>query len=286
MLNQVAPKDASGKPDITPRAVGRATARPSSTACSNACDAGDGLKDGMVFDPTGCRFDPKTLVCAGAKTDGCLSTAQVVAIAEGVRRAEGLEGPAGLSGLPLRHRHHRRRRASRGCCTGAMNPVGPAVHRRPRWTWTRGPEQAAADPQTILTATSTLDEPQHVLEPRREAALLPRRQRSVVLGARHDRLLRAHDEGERRRRAGHELEPAVPGARHGPLRRRPDGARHVRHAVGASSTGSSTGRRRRPSPRPAARSPGRSRPLCPYPQHAHYKGSGNPDLAESFECRE
>ena len=31
---------------------------------------------------------------------------------------------------------------------------------------------------------------------------------------------------------------------------------------------------------------GRSRPLCPYPQHAHYNGSGNPDLAASFECRE
>jgi feruloyl esterase len=31
--------------------------------------------------------------------------------------------------------------------------------------------------------------------------------------------------------------------------------------------------------------PGRSRPLCPYPKHAHYKGSGNPDDAANFECR-
>jgi feruloyl esterase len=31
--------------------------------------------------------------------------------------------------------------------------------------------------------------------------------------------------------------------------------------------------------------PGRSRPLCPHPQHAHYKGSGNPEDAASFECR-
>jgi hypothetical protein len=30
----------------------------------------------------------------------------------------------------------------------------------------------------------------------------------------------------------------------------------------------------------------RSRPLCPYPQYAHYKGTGNPDDAEAFECRE
>ena len=31
--------------------------------------------------------------------------------------------------------------------------------------------------------------------------------------------------------------------------------------------------------------PGRSRPLCPHPQHTHYKGSGNPEDAASFECR-
>jgi feruloyl esterase len=31
--------------------------------------------------------------------------------------------------------------------------------------------------------------------------------------------------------------------------------------------------------------PGRSRPLCAYPQHAHYKGQGDPQKADSFECR-
>jgi feruloyl esterase len=29
----------------------------------------------------------------------------------------------------------------------------------------------------------------------------------------------------------------------------------------------------------------RTRPLCPYPQTAHYKGSGNSDQAENFVCR-
>ena len=32
--------------------------------------------------------------------------------------------------------------------------------------------------------------------------------------------------------------------------------------------------------------PGRSRPLCAYPQHATYKGQGNPEDAASFECRD
>ena len=31
--------------------------------------------------------------------------------------------------------------------------------------------------------------------------------------------------------------------------------------------------------------PGRSRPLCPYPQYAAYKGSGDPQDAANFTCR-
>ena len=31
--------------------------------------------------------------------------------------------------------------------------------------------------------------------------------------------------------------------------------------------------------------PGRSRPLCAYPKHAHYKGQGTPEDATNFECR-
>jgi feruloyl esterase len=31
--------------------------------------------------------------------------------------------------------------------------------------------------------------------------------------------------------------------------------------------------------------PGRGRPLCPYPLHAHYRGTGDTQDAASFECR-
>ena len=31
--------------------------------------------------------------------------------------------------------------------------------------------------------------------------------------------------------------------------------------------------------------PGRTRPLCPYPQYAHYQGSGDINVAANFECR-
>lgn len=46
-------------------------------AVLNACDALDGVKDGLINDPTQCRFDPQVLACA--KEDGreCLTARQV-----------------------------------------------------------------------------------------------------------------------------------------------------------------------------------------------------------------
>jgi Tannase and feruloyl esterase len=48
-----------------------------------ACDAADGLQDGLVSDPVGCkrRFDPATLLCKpGMAGDDCLSAAQLRAV--------------------------------------------------------------------------------------------------------------------------------------------------------------------------------------------------------------
>jgi feruloyl esterase len=42
-----------------------------------ACDAQDGLKDGLISDPAACHFDPGVLECKGAASRSCLSAAQV-----------------------------------------------------------------------------------------------------------------------------------------------------------------------------------------------------------------
>ena len=42
-----------------------------------ACDAGDGVKDGMLRDPRECKFDPSVLLCKAGDANDCLTSAQV-----------------------------------------------------------------------------------------------------------------------------------------------------------------------------------------------------------------
>ncbi|MGX7894878.1 tannase/feruloyl esterase family alpha/beta hydrolase [Tsuneonella sp. HG222] len=62
------------------------------SAALAACDADDGLKDGLINDPRQCKWDPATIQCAGGKTDQCLSAAQVGALRtlyDGIRSPDG-----------------------------------------------------------------------------------------------------------------------------------------------------------------------------------------------------
>jgi len=46
-------------------------------AVLNTCDASDGVKDGVLEDPTRCKFDPNAILCKGADGPDCLTAAQV-----------------------------------------------------------------------------------------------------------------------------------------------------------------------------------------------------------------
>lgn len=45
-----------------------------------ACDALDGVKDGVIENPARCHFDPAVLQCAGPESDSCLTVPQVAAL--------------------------------------------------------------------------------------------------------------------------------------------------------------------------------------------------------------
>src|SRR5688500_10616869 len=150
-LNQVAPKNAQGQP-ITRSALSDGDKKLVIDGFLNACDAGDGVKDGMVFNTQSCRFDPKALVCSGAKTDGCLSMAQATALEKGFagpKDSQGRQvypgflfdtGIAATQGIP-------------GLLHGGLNPVGPMFSATTMDVDARA-ALAAADPDEALAATS------------------------------------------------------------------------------------------------------------------------------------
>jgi Tannase and feruloyl esterase len=281
MLNRAAPVDAAGKPDVRHVFTDgeRATIIDGLLA---ACDANDGLKDGLISDPRGCRFDPAVLRCKAAKTDACLSVAQVDALEKafaGPRDSKGRQvypgfpfdtGIAATEGIP-------------GLLEGSMNPVGPPFTATDMDVDARA-EVAVANPQAALTRTSAWTN-LNTFSGRGGKLLFYHGVSDPWFSALDtvdyfDRMTKAN--GGSATVAKWSRLFLVPGMSHcggGPATL--DTFDMLSAIVDwverdeAPATIRATGRRW----------PGRSRPLCPYPAHAHYKGTGDPEDAASFECR-
>jgi len=77
-----------------------------------SCDARDGVKDGVIDDPTKCNFKPAALLCNGPESAACLTQPQVAALEKiyaGARDSQGQQiypgflpgGESGPGGWPL-----------------------------------------------------------------------------------------------------------------------------------------------------------------------------------------
>jgi feruloyl esterase len=56
-------------------------------AVLDACDAQDGVRDGIVSNPEACKFDPAVLLCKASKDDAdCLTPKQVESVGDRMRR--------------------------------------------------------------------------------------------------------------------------------------------------------------------------------------------------------
>lgn len=63
-------------------------------AVMNACDAKDGVKDGIISNPQACHFDPKELQCKASDGPDCLTAAQVETARRGWEAVKTKKGEA------------------------------------------------------------------------------------------------------------------------------------------------------------------------------------------------
>jgi len=282
MINQAAPKNAEGQPQ-TRQALSDSDKKTVIDGVVNACDAADGLKDGLIFNTTSCRFDPKTLVCTGAKTDGCLSMAQASALEKGFagpKDSKGRQvypgflfdtGIAATQGIP-------------GLLHGGLNPVGPPFAATTMDVDARV-EAALADPAESLTSTSRWTNLNTFSSDGGKLVFFHGVSdpwfSALDTVDYYERMTKANGGPEKVRTWSRlYLSPGMGHCNGGPaaldtfdlLTAVVDWVEKGTAPASVLATGRAF--------------PGRSRPLCAYPQHPHYKGQGDPEKAESFECRE
>jgi feruloyl esterase len=68
-------------------------------AALNACDANDGVRDGVIENPLSCDFRPSTLLCKGEDSASCLTAPQVSAVEKIYSDAKGQDGRKMFPGL-------------------------------------------------------------------------------------------------------------------------------------------------------------------------------------------
>jgi feruloyl esterase len=274
-FNQIAPTDANGKPDVT-KAITESDRKLIMDALMKRCDAKDGVADGMIFDPLACDFDPEMLACKGTKSDSCLAPEKAAAIkkalagpktAGGTQVYPGFLYDAGIAGGP----------PLRGLLSPGPGIFGPA----PTDLALDVDKEALAGAQPLVDAMST---------------------NLSTFSANGGKLIFYHGDSDPwfspldtfdyykdMAAANGGLEAVskwsqfyfVPGMSHCGGGLGLDQFDLLSVVVNwvekgtASTSVVASGKA----------FPGRSRPLCPYPEHAHYKGQGDTEDANNFECR-
>jgi feruloyl esterase len=274
-FNQIAPRDAAGKPIIAEAITGD-DRKLLMDALMKQCDAIDGLADGLISDPLACHFDPESLACKPGQTASCLAPEKAAAIEkafDGPTTSRGVQVYPGFlydSGI-----------AATTGIRGILVP-GPGIFGPPPTTTEVDVDsEALKDVQPLVDSMST---------------------NLSTFAAHGGKLIFFHGDSDPwfspldtfgyykdMAAANGGLDAVsqwsqfyfVPGMSHcggGPSLDKFD-------LLGAISNWVEKGIAPASVIATGKAFPGRSRPLCPYPRHAQYKGQGNPDDAGNFECR-
>ena len=280
-LNAAAPKDAQGRAQ-TDKALSPSDRRLVVDGLLKACDARDGVADGMIFDVRGCRFDPAVLACKGAKRDDCLSTVQVEAIRKGFAGPKTRGGVAVYPGFPFDTGIAATGAGIPGLLVSGMSPVGPS----PTGT-TMDVDAEAAEAHDARSMAGDTNAWTNL------STFTARNGKLMFFHGVSDPWFSALDTIQYYERLAHDNAPLVA----------QDWSRlYLVPGMGHCAGGERTldrfdlltplvdwvenGRAPTPAVATGASQPGRSRPLCEWPKHAHYDGRGNPDDARSYSCAE
>ena len=274
-FNQIAPKDANGKPVIE-QAITDSDRKLIMDSLMKQCDAKDGVADGMISDPLACDFDPEMVACKVQKNDSCLVPDKAAAIKKalagpktsgGIQVYPGFLYDAGIAAtFPIR-----------GLLAPGPGIFGPA----PTAMEVDVEKEALAGTQPLVDSMST---------------------NLTTFSANGGKLIFYHgnsdpwfspldtfgyykdmaaDNGGLEAVSKWSQFYFVPGMGHCGGGQALDQFDLLGAMVDWVEKGTApksviaTGRA----------FPGRSRPLCPYPKHAQYKGQGNTEDANNFECR-
>ena len=281
-FNEIAPRDTSGLPDPT-KVFSATDKKLVTTAILDACDAKDGLKDGMVMDLKACQFDPTVLACSAAKTDTCLLPGQVAAMKKAFAGPKNSRGAQVYPPFPWDSGIAAEGVSIPGILvTGAKSPVAPAT--RLTINVDQMQDALAADGVRHVSDTAYWTN---------LSTFFSRGSKLIFFHGWGDPWFSALDTVdyyERMAQASGGMEKvraqssrlfAVPGMGHcasGNTLDRFD-------MLGALVDWVESGKAPDAVTATGPAFPGRSRPLCAWPQYAHFKGQGNPQDAGNFECR-
>ncbi|MGC1459209.1 MAG: DUF6351 family protein [Steroidobacteraceae bacterium] len=280
-LNAAAPKDTQGHP-LTAQALSDSDRKLVVDGLLQACDALDGAKDGMIFNTRGCHFDPRVLQCKGAKADGCLSQAQVQAIERGFAGPITSGGIKVYPGFPYDTGIGFKGPGIPGLLSGGLSPVGPA----PTSTQMNVDQEAAVAHNAQEMAGDT-DAWNNLSSFSGHGGKL------IFYHGMSDPWFSALDTQRYYESLTASDKPGpvsnwsrlflVPGMGHCG-----GGTATLDHFDMLSAIVDWVENNRAPDQVTATGTayPGRSRPLCAYPKHAQYAGSGDPELATNFTCQD
>jgi feruloyl esterase len=257
-------------------------------AVMDACDAKDGVQDGVLESPRSCRFDPNVLACKGEDGPGCLTTEQVetaralVSDVKHPRTGRALYPPLLVPGSELVW----------GTLAGpepfaiAVDTYRHLVAKDPAWD----PKQV--DPNTAVELADTALAPMNTVSPNLKPFF-----------ARGGKLLMYHGWNDQQVPASSSIsyyqrviDMVGKGAAGKSIQLyMVPGMNHCQGGVGTDTfdklaaieewMAKGTAPAQIVASHATEGKIDRTRPLCPYPQVAVYKGTGNTDDAANFSCR-